>query len=332
MGGERWIENTMGFRFLLGEMALGTRFYPVALRDGSFIDFPPTPDALELPRTLDDRVCAYVVMSQPVSGPLPKVSLHKGTIRYAPHQYAHHLVRFSGTFEDYLKKQFSGQARNGLKRKIRKYCDHVKDQNPWREYRTPEEVREFYNLARQISARTYQEKLLRKGLTDGAEDEWARLAQQGIGRGYLLFDGPKPVAYMTGELRNGILLNDFQGFDPEYRNWSPGTILQYFALQKLYEKPEGVHIWDFGEGEGTHKAFFANESLQCADVFYFPPTPRALALFTGQAGLHFASRGIVALLDHYGLKERVKRVMRRRASGGAAVEDAQPATGGGESA
>jgi hypothetical protein len=311
----RWVESEMGFRFLLGEVALATRVLPVAVRAGSFMEFAPAPDELELPRGLDGRVVAYVVMSQPVPGPLPKVSLHKGTIRFAPHQYAHQLVRFDGSFDDYLKQQFSGQARNGLKRKIRKYCDHAKDQNPWREYRSPDEVRQFYQLARQISARTYQEKLLHKGLPDGEEGKWAELARVGIGRGYLLFDQAKPVAYMTGELRNGVLLNDYQGFDPDYRNLSPGVVLQYFALQKIYGEPDGTRYWDFGEGEGTHKAFFANASLQCADVFHFPPTARALALFASQAGLHLASRGIVRLLDHYGLKERVKRVLRRRAGG-----------------
>jgi hypothetical protein len=310
----RWSETRHGFRFVLGELAFATRVLPVAVRTGSFMEFAPTPDTLELPRTLDGRVVAYVVMSQPVPGPLPKVSLHKGTVRFAPHQYAHQLVRFSGSFEDYLKRQFSGQARNGLKRKIRKYCEQVKDQNPWREYRTPDEVRQFYALARQISARTYQEKLLHKGLPDGAADEWAELARAGIGRGYLLCDGKKPVAYMTGELRDGVLLNDYQGFDPDYRNLSPGIVLQYFALQKLFSDPEGTRYWDFGEGEGTHKAFFANESLHCADVFHFPPTARALTLFAAQAGLHFASRGIVHVLDRYGLKDKVKRVLRRRAS------------------
>jgi hypothetical protein len=328
---DRWTETTFHFRFQLGEVAFAARAFPIARREGSFIDFAPAPDALELPRELDDRVVAYVVMSQPIGAPLPRVSLHRGTVRWAAHQYRHHYVRFAGTFDEYLKKQFSGQARNGLKRKVRKYCDQVKNQNPFREYRTPEELRVFYRHARQVSLRTYQEKLLGKGLPDGAEDEWAELAAQGIGRGYLLFDGDKPVAYMTGELRNGILLNDYQGFDPDYRNLSPGIVLQYLALQPLFANPDNVRIWDFGEGEGPHKELFATDSLLCADLFHFPRRPRALALFAAEAGLHFASRGIVGVLDRYGLKERVKRLLRRRgehAGDDGAPGDRQAATSG----
>ncbi len=70
--------------------------------------------------------------------------------------------------------------------------------SPWKVYKAPGEMPEFFRLARAVSKITYQEKLLDAGLPDSEEfrHEMERLAQQGRVRGFILFYQNKPVSYL----------------------------------------------------------------------------------------------------------------------------------------
>ena len=315
MTSDHWQATSMRFRFQLGEWTFAARRLPVAVLDAHFTELGADADSIDLPLGRFDDAWCYVVLSQPVPERLPIVATHQGTVRLATHQYNHSVVRIEGDFESYMKGQFPKDRTKKFRYKVRKLCQHLGADKPWREYRTADQFREFYRHMSALQDLGYQQKLLGKGLSPAGAEEWA---QSGQARGYALFHGDKPIAYIAGRLKGGVFYDEYIGYDPSYRDWSPGNVLQYFVLEKVFADKD-VALWDFLEGEGQHKTMFGNVARQCADLFFFPRTPKSLALFASQAGLHFASRGMVGALDRLHLKERVKRMLRGQPAPAAAA-------------
>jgi CelD/BcsL family acetyltransferase involved in cellulose biosynthesis len=255
---------------------------------------------------------AALVRSLPVDQPLPRLSLRNGFIRYVPSQYRRYFVSLKdGTFEQYLQG-FSSKSRNTLKRKIRKCADAHGGDMVLREFRTRAEIQEFLGLARPLSDRTYQERLMGKGLPADHtfQDEIFALADAGNARGYLLLLGGRPAAYLLCPIYDGRVLYEWVGYEPDLATLSPGTVLQYLALEKLFA--EGCfELFDFTEGEGGHKEFWARSHAQCADVYYFPRNLKNAALVGCHTALDSVSRTAVRTLDRLGIKDRLKRALRR---------------------
>jgi CelD/BcsL family acetyltransferase involved in cellulose biosynthesis len=208
------------------------------------------------------------------------------------------------TFEEYLAK-FSSKSRATLRAKARKFPD-------WRSYSSPDEMADFHRIARAISERTYQEKLHDAGLPASAAflDEARRLAAEDRVRAYLLFHEGRAVAYLYCPVHDGVLVYEYLGYDPEFAKLSPGTALQYLALEKLFAEGR-YRLFDFTQGEGSHKEYFSNGSVFCADIYWFPATLGNRLRVRAHHGLDRFSGRVVALLDRMGLKERVKRWLRR---------------------
>ncbi|MHC4165023.1 MAG: GNAT family N-acetyltransferase, partial [Planctomycetota bacterium] len=227
-------------------------------------------------------------------------------------QYERRYVDLGGTFDDYLKR-FSSKSRSTLQRKVRKFGQLCGGEADWRAYRTRAEMDEFYRLAREVSRKTYQERLLDAGLPESDEfrEEMLEAAERDGTRGYLLFHESRPVAYLHCPIHDGVVFYGYLGYDPEYAKWSPGTVLQRLALERLFEEA-GLRMFDFTEGEGRHKSFFSTHSVLCADIYYLRRSLRNRCLVRLHSGLDAFSRALVRLLDRLGLKERIKRLIRRR--------------------
>lgn len=251
------------------------------------------------------------IISFPVRRTLPRLRLMRGYLRYVPGHYPRYFMELQGDFECYLRT-FSAKSRATLQRKVRKFAQFSGGEICWREFRRPEEMAEFYRLARSVSGKTYQERLLKAGLPDTAEfcAELQRLAAQDSVRGYLLFHEARPIAYLYCEARGDILLYRHPGYDPDFAPWSPGTVLQYLVTQRLHTE-QRFRMLDFTEGEGAHKALFATGSLQCADVYFLRLTVRNMALVALHNSLAAVARSLAGLLKTLGLKARVKQWMRR---------------------
>ena len=305
-----WTPGSARLKFLLGEVPLGSVSFPSLILDVHFtalVGGPPEP-ALPFDR-FPPRIAVLKVPSYPVPERLPRLSLLPGAIRYVPSQYQRHYVDLGGTFDAYLGK-FSSKSRSTLRRKVRKFAEASGGEIRWREFRRPEEMENFHRLAREVSCRTYQERLLKSGLPE--LDRFQReLAACPSARGYLLFYGDRSIAYMFCPERNGNLLYQYVGYDPDFQQWSPGTVLLYLAIESLFTEGR-YRTFDFTEGEGPHKEFFANNSMLCADIYYFRRGPLHLLLLGAHTGLHASSRALVRALDRVGLKDRIKKIVRAK--------------------
>jgi CelD/BcsL family acetyltransferase involved in cellulose biosynthesis len=267
-----------------------------------------TREAVEASAAKGDGI---LLRSHPIPEKLPRIGRARNRLRYVPSQYERRYIDLDGTFDEYLKR-FSSKSRSTLRRKVRKFAKLCGGEPTWRTYRTPKEMEEFYRLAREVSRRTYQERLLDAGLpeTDEFKEEMLQAADRDGARAYLLFHEERPVAYLHCPIHDGVVFYGYLGYDPEYAKWSPGTVLQHLALEKLFTEAD-LTMFDFTEGEGAHKSFFSTHSVLCADIYYLKRSLRNRCLVRLHTLLDAFSRALVRLLDRLGLKERIKRLIRR---------------------
>jgi hypothetical protein len=162
--------------------------FPLLIPETHFTKLLNRPDRKISIEALPTATEGFLIRSQPVQQTLPRLSVFPDAIRYIPSQYERFYIELEGSFAEYLNK-FSSKSRWTLLQKIRKFAAFSRSQVDWRVYRTVKEIEEYYPLARQVSAATYQERLLNAGLPEQGEfrTETFALARLDRVRGYLLF-------------------------------------------------------------------------------------------------------------------------------------------------
>jgi CelD/BcsL family acetyltransferase involved in cellulose biosynthesis len=252
----------------------------------------------------------FYVHSLPVAIEQPVLCRRDGYLCYVPSQFQRYYIDLKLTFEEYRRK-FSGKTRSTINRKLKRYAEHCGGRIPWKVYRTPEELQEFFGLARLVSAKSYQEKLLDAGLPDSSEfkrDVLAMAAEDSV-RGYVLFDGATPVSYLFCPIRGGVLLYQYLGYDPSHTNWSVGTVLQWVALESIFAERR-FRLFDFTEGQSEHKRLFGTHSARCANVMFVENSVSSIALIRAHIAMSNLSKHAGDLLERYGLKSRIKKLIR----------------------
>ncbi|MBL8325986.1 MAG: GNAT family N-acetyltransferase [Rubrivivax sp.] len=264
---------------------------------------PPTEPPLQ-------GAAGYMLRALPVAAPLPRLTLRDGWLRYVTLQYPHCYIDLSIGMEAYRAK-FSSKTRQTIARKVRKFEEHSGGTIDWRTYRTPEEMREFHRHAREVSALTYQERLLDAGIPGDAPfvEQMLAAAARDEARGWLLFDHGRPVSYLYCPAEAGALVYAYLGYDPGSMKLSVGTVLQWLAVEQLYAEGR-FGFFDFTEGQSEHKRLFATHELRCANVIFVRRTViRALIVRLHAASERFSS-ALGALAERWGVKARLKRWMR----------------------
>ena len=307
----QWRETTYRLSYRIGELTLLSRDFPALALKNHFLEIPANPDEpAPPPGLLEGTIRAAVVLSHPVDARLPRFHSSARLLRYVPSQYSHFYTSLTGTFEQYLAK-FSTKTRNTLKRKVRRLLDHGEGTG-MREYKRPEEMEEFLNLARSISANTYQEKLFDAGIPADAEFllELQDRARRDTVRAYLLFLRREPVAYLCCPADGNVLLYSYLGYKQAYAELSPGTVLQYLAFDSLFREQQFT-VFDFTQGQGAHKRFFGTHEVLCADLLYFRDSLSSRFWIRLHTGIDCGSVLVGRLLERFGLKARIKRLIRR---------------------
>lgn len=241
----------------------------------------------------------YLIAALPADLAAPLIARVPGLKVFVRQRYRRSYARLDGDFEAYLGG-FSAKSRSTCRRKLRKLAERSGGALDVRCYRSEAEIDEFHALARPLSARTYQERLLDSGLPDGAEAvaEMRRLACADRARGWLLFLDGAPIAYLWAPAEGLTLIYAHLGHDPDFADLSPGTVLQLEAMRQLMDE-ERFRLFDFTEGEGQHKRLFATGGIDCVDLLLVRPTfgnllaGHGLTLF--DAGVALAKRAARSL-------------------------------------
>jgi CelD/BcsL family acetyltransferase involved in cellulose biosynthesis len=182
----------------------------------------------------------------------------------------------------------------------------------YRCFRTVNEVDDFHQAARRVASKTYQEKLFDGAIPDSPEyvARMQALAEQDGFRGFTLSSDGRPISYLYLPIENGVVIYGYLGYDPEFAKLSVGTVLLYLALEQIFS--EGTHrYFDFTYGKGQTKILFGRAACFRSDVYFFRWTIRNVVAVLGHLAVERFSASIGQALSALGLREKVRKLMRR---------------------
>ena len=259
--------------------------------------------------TLPADIDVVLFPACPVEGSLARVSFGNHVFRYT-RRFTNFVVDIEDSFDAYWNR-FSSKSRWVLKSKAKKLSKACEGEITYRQYKSAEEMKEFYDLARKVELGSFQEKVLRNGIPDnpGFYKDMLALASQGNVRGYLLSVKEKPIAYLYCLATAQTLFHEISGYDAAYSAYSPGVLLQQYALRELFAERR-FKLFDFASGGGQHKEFFSTRRLERADVYIFRKTVRNLAITSFVAGLGFTLAKFAGLLGRVGLESKFRHAVR----------------------
>jgi hypothetical protein len=252
----------------------------------------------------------YAIRSLPVKKVFPTITKKNNFYCYVQKQYQHCYIDMQLSFDEY-KQKFSSKSRSTMNRKLNKFEEYCENKNSWRVYKTPDEMLVFHSLARQVSEKTYQEKLLDAGIPNSprfVKEMMALAADQQV-RGYILFNDTAPVSYLYCPIVDDALIYAYLGYDPDYLKLSVGTVLQWRALQDMFAENR-FKIFDFTEGQSEHKRFFSTHELSCVNVLFLRANIKNWILIYSHYFMDSLSKGLGDFLNRFGLKTKIKKILR----------------------
>ncbi|MFZ1059048.1 MAG: GNAT family N-acetyltransferase [Candidatus Rokuibacteriota bacterium] len=308
---QEWKRRQVPLKFQLSGLTLFAPELSLNVRDAGLMEETTPVSTLQPPADPLDAGCSgFLIWSLPVQQEQPTLRSLPDYLCYVPSQYQRYYIDLRQSFADY-KQKFSSKTRSTINRKIKKFAERCGGDIRWKAYKNAEEIDEFYRLARIVSAKTYQEKLLDAGLPESEEFRrgMETLAAEGRVRGYILFDGERPITYLYCPINRGVLFYQYLGYDPEYISWSVGTILQWYVLEDIFN--EGCfRVFDFTEGQSDHKRMFATHSVRCANVYFLRKSLRCTLLVHAHWAMDTFSKWSGDTLQRFGLKAKIKKLIR----------------------
>jgi CelD/BcsL family acetyltransferase involved in cellulose biosynthesis len=276
---------------------------PLTLADARSKVLPAMPP---LPRDAH----GYAITSLPEEHVAALIKASGDMLPFVRQRYTRFYLDFAGGFDAWLAG-LSSNARQGLRRKAKKIAAESGGALDVRRFATPHELEAFHDVARRISLRTYQERLLGSGLPDTPEflHEMAALAAAGQVRAWLLYIAGEPAAYLYCPVIGDTVIYAHVGHDPAFNDWSPGAVLQLEAMQDLFEEGRFASF-DFTEGEGQHKRQFATGGVACVDLLLLRPSLANRVTMAALGGFNHAVAGAKALVTRAGLGSAAKKLRR----------------------
>ena len=266
--------------------------------------------------SLDDAIEGAAPVLPPLAGDgylitsLPEPRLEQltrdGLIGFVRQRYTRYWTDLAAGYDQWFAG-LSGNARSMVKRKTKRLVQSSGGALDVREYHGANALAEFYPLARALSAKTYQERLLGSGLpTDAASVQhlYALAAVDRV-RAWLLFIEGTPIAYLCCTADGETLIYNHVGHDPSQNELSPGTVLQAEAMRRLFD--DRFARFDFTEGEGQHKRLFATDGVACVDLLLLRPTLANRAAVTALG----AFDGAMALAKRAAMHPALARIARK---------------------
>jgi CelD/BcsL family acetyltransferase involved in cellulose biosynthesis len=215
-----------------------------------------------------------------------------------------------GSYEQTISV-FSGKHRREMRRMQRVLADRFDGQVSLRRFEKPEELEELIAGCAAIAAKTYQAGL---GAGFTGREPWHEIlateARQGRLRAYWLLCGGQPVAFQIGAIYRKVYFMDFMGYLPQHASLGLGSVLHGQVIEDLCR--DNLRGIDYGFGDAAYKQTYGTQARQETSLLLSGSGWRARstsAMLTGSAA---ASRMASACLQRLGLRERLKRIWRRR--------------------
>ncbi len=308
-----WKRKPVSLRFLLGDKRLFTLQLTLQTCEVGLLDLPPLAgeDFPKIPDCVLEPGCAGFFMRWlPIATSQPTLRRLSGFLCYVPSQGPRYYIDVNQSFEEYQKK-FSSKTRWTVRRKIRKFAAYCGGNLRWQIYKSPADAEKFHTLASEVSARSYQERQLGAGLPRSKDfvENLRTLAAENQFRGYILFHDTRPIAYLCCPAKHSILEYQYLGYDPEYRDWSVGTILLWHALESIHQERR-FRIFDFAGGQTDQIRLFATHSTAFANVYLLRRNLKNIIVIQAHRGISDLSNLSGRVLGRFGLKGKTRRLIR----------------------
>jgi hypothetical protein len=236
--------------------------------------------------------------------------IRRSFLPYAPDAPSRRLLlRFDGTFEQYMGK-FSSKHRKNLQREVRKLREGALGEMRLVRFEAPEEVPGFLDAAFELSKRTYQWALYQRGLsaTELIRERAGFAADNGWFRSYLLYCGERTGAFILGfQYRGRFLLHEI-GFDPELAKHSVGTVSLLLMIEDLFQFNPPT-VLDF-ESYGKYKEALSTESYLQGKLYLFRRGAYSRFLRAGHRSCSTVNQYATTVVDRLNLRTKFRRKLR----------------------
>ena len=264
--GVLWRYRNEVLTYRLGPWSLGQSTFRGASLETSFLRLnghPVLPDW----SMVGPQVQVLLYPALPVTHKLATLTFCRAFVRYVTRREERYYVAFTGTFDEYLK-HFSKKPRYNLQRSVRKFAELSGGKIAWAEMKSQADMETFHTLAVAISQRSYRHQL--HGFRESAEfrRKLVEQAREGLVRGYVLMHQERPVAFALCKIQGEVITYASVGYDADLRDHSPGNVLLYLILERLFESKEFRYL-DFSPIKYFYKSFFATDHQLCARALHF---------------------------------------------------------------
>lgn len=226
----------------------------------------------------------------------------------------HPLIRFRGTFDDYMRK-FSPQDRRKRFQQVRRLKGQ--SQVEMVRFTEPAKVGELLDTVFRVSGNTWQFQIHGRAWAFRAADleVWRHrlefAAERGWLRSYVLKCDGTPWAFILGFQHSSRFYPVSLGFDQARARYSVGTVLQFLVLEDLF-RDSPPELYDFGTFF-EYKAHLANESYLEQRIALFPRRPYPLLIQGLDYAWHLGVHQVAFLLDRMHIKSGARRAVRTMA-------------------
>jgi CelD/BcsL family acetyltransferase involved in cellulose biosynthesis len=271
--GVLWKYTREVLKYRLGPWSLGQWTFRGARLETSFLllnGHPALPDWSMVGPQVQVLMCPAL----PVTHKLAALTFRRAFMRYVTRQEERYYVAFIGTFDEYLK-HFPKKPRYNLQRSVRKFAELSGGKIAWAEMKSEADMETFHKLAVAISQRSYRRQLHGFYESAGYRRKLIEQAREGLVRGYVLMHRERPVAFARCRIQGEVITYATVAYDRDLRDHSPGTVLLYLILKRLFESKEFRYL-DFSPIKYFYKSFFATDHQLCARTLFFRWSPSSL--------------------------------------------------------
>jgi CelD/BcsL family acetyltransferase involved in cellulose biosynthesis len=219
-----------------------------------------------------------------------------------------------------LLKDMKSKHRSLIRKRERSLESAFPGQVSWRWISRFDDIPEFCAQLEAVAARTYQ-RGLESGFINNEDHRrrFALFANRGQLRAQVLEIDGQIRAFDVGIIYNDTFFGSETGFDPDLRDFAPGTLVMLRMIDELIQ--EGVRKVDWGLGDAHYKQQFGNHSWLETTVWLFAPTAKGLALRSMLRLSILADTVARQVLKKMGLTDKLKSLWRRRVTKGEAEQN-----------
>lgn len=229
--------------------------------------------------------------------------------------YRRRLIDLTDSFDAYLGK-LGKATRSALRKTRRRLESHLGGPVQLEVHTDLDSVARFLEQAEAVSKRTYQWHLLERGIKDREHFEAVlrNAARNGLMRCYTLICHQEPAAFMVGFVHHGRYYSTDIGYEPKWAKWSVGNVMHCEVMEDLIQNCNLARRFDFMGDTVSHQRLSCGLYLEQANYYLLPKTLEGTMLAFALRFVDGSSVLLGRVLDRLGLKARIRRWIRRRAS------------------